>query len=75
MAAEVVDLNFIAGRDTTPALILPKAISADLEHCVVIGWDQDGELFFSSSYAAGPEVLWLLEVAKKRLLEMGTGDD
>ncbi len=71
MSAEVVDLNFVAGRDTTAALILPKAIEADLEHCVVLGWDKDGDFFFSSSYAAGPEILWLLEVARIKLMHMG----
>jgi hypothetical protein len=37
---------------------------------VVIGWDDDGELYFASSVADGGEVLWLLEKAKIALLEI-----
>ncbi len=37
---------------------------------VVIGWDNDGELYFASSIADGGEVLWLIEKAKISLLEV-----
>lgn len=40
----------------------------DLESVVIIGFTADGEEYFSSSIANGPEVLWLLERAKKSLL-------
>lgn len=35
---------------------------------VVLGWDKEGEVFFSSSIADGGEVIWLLEKAKLALL-------
>lgn len=35
---------------------------------IVIGWDKDGEFYFSSSYADGGEVLWLIEKAKHMLM-------
>ena len=37
---------------------------------VVIGYDDNGELYFASSMADGGEVLWLLEMAKKALLDI-----
>lgn len=37
---------------------------------VVIGWDENGELSFTSTFADGGEVLWLLEKAKQALLEV-----
>lgn len=38
---------------------------------VVIGFDDDGEFYFASSIPDGGEVIWLLEMAKKKLLEIG----
>lgn len=37
---------------------------------VVLGWDKDGEMYFSSSFADGGDVLWLMEKAKLALLEI-----
>ena len=53
--------------------VLAHAAGANLTDCVVIGWDKEGDLFFSSSSPSGPEVLWLIEQAKKSL--MGVYDD
>lgn len=35
---------------------------------VVLGYDKDGNRFFSSSIADGGDVLWLLEQCKRELL-------
>lgn len=72
--SEVVDLNFVAGRDTSSETILSKALTAKLQHCVVVGWDKSGDLFFSSSLSAGGRILILLERAKVELLNMTSGD-
>lgn len=37
---------------------------------ILIGWDGDDDFRFASSYADGGTVLWLLEKAKKKLLEV-----
>ena len=37
---------------------------------VVLGWGNDGEMYFASSLADGGDVLWLIEKAKKALLEV-----
>lgn len=51
--------------------VLTVALGAELKTAVVIGWDADGEFYFKSSAADGGEVLWLLEVARKKLMEAG----
>lgn len=49
--------------------VLRGAKRAGLRTAIVIGIDEDGALYFASSPADGAVVLWLLEVAKKRLWE------
>lgn len=44
-----------------------------LEGVVILGYDKDGQEYFASSYADGGDMLWLLERAKKALLEV-TGE-
>jgi hypothetical protein len=68
---DVVDLPVITSLDIPAERVLRKALDADLECAVVIGFDKDGNLYVSSSKADGGDVLWLLEGAKKMLLEIG----
>lgn len=42
----------------------------ELEGFVIAGYTKDGQEFFSSTYASGPEALWLLERCKKMLMEV-----
>ena len=49
---------------------LLKVAQDKLESVVIIGFDKDGDLFFSSSESDGGAVLWLMELAKKELLEV-----
>lgn len=39
---------------------------------MILGYDKDGQEFFSSTYADGGVVLWLMERLKKQLLEVET---
>jgi len=71
MTAEVVYPGFITKLDIPPGRILAKASEAELESAVVVGFDKNGDFYFASSLAAGPEVLWLLKLAEKKLLEVG----
>jgi hypothetical protein len=50
---EGVDLDHLKGK---------------LEGFVLVGYDTDGEEFFSSTYADGGTALWLLERCKTMLL-------
>ncbi len=67
----VIEPSFITKLDIPAERVLRKAQGSDLTTAVVIGWEADGDFYFASSAADGAEVLWLLEVAKKKLLEAG----
>jgi hypothetical protein len=65
---DVVLLNVITRLDIPVERVLDGATNAELEEVVVIGYDKEGEFYFSSNKANGGSVLWLLEQAKKELL-------
>jgi hypothetical protein len=67
MSDNVIPLNTITRLDIPVDRVL-EAASEVLESVVVIGWDNNEEFYFASSIADGPDVLWLLEHAKKGLL-------
>lgn len=46
-----------------------ESLIGKLEGFVLSGWDKDGNEFFSTTFADGGEVLWLLERCKMALLE------
>ena len=70
MADNVVDGHFITRLDIPADRVLRKALDADLESVVVLGYDRDGEEYFAGSIADGGTVVWLLERAKGRLLSV-----
>lgn len=65
----VIELPVVTFLDIPVERIIRKAGEANLETVVIVGWDADGELYFAGSVADGGEVLWLLEKAKRALLE------
>lgn len=74
MTAEIIELDNITSLDIPVDRVLRKADEADLQSVVVIGYDQNGDEYFASSVAGGPEILWALERAKLRLLRVVDGD-
>lgn len=70
---EVVVGSFITRLDCPPDRVLESAVG-ELEDAVVIGWSKTGDFYFASSKAGGPEVLWLLALASKKLMEIGDGE-
>ena len=70
---EVIEANIITKLDISVERVLRKAQEAELSGVVVIGWDKDGELYTASSMADGGDMLWMLEMTKKKLLEIGDG--
>lgn len=66
----VLEFTGITRLDLPVGKILKAAREAKLQAALVIGFDKDGDFYFASSKADGGEVLWLLELAKKRLLEV-----
>ena len=71
MMGEVIEPSFITKLDIPTERVLRKAQDEGLGTVIVVGWDEGGELYFASSAADGGDTLWLLEMAKKKLLEVG----
>ena len=67
---EVINLEQITRLDIPPERVIDNAPVEELESAVLLGWKKDGEFYFASSIANGPDVLWLMELAKKKLLEI-----
>lgn len=67
MTADVIDFTGITTLDIDPDRILQSAIG-QMEQVVVIGWDKDGQEYFSSSVSDAGAVLWHIERAKLNLL-------
>ena len=65
--AKVIPFNGITKLDLDPDSILENN-KGKFEGFVIIGYGNDGEEMFASTYADGGTVLWLLERCKKRLL-------
>ena len=66
----VVELGVFTKMDIPPDRVLTAAIEK-LQDVVIVGWENEtGLLYLSSSTANGPEVLWLLEKAKERILSI-----
>lgn len=67
--ADIIELDVITRLDIPVSRVLNNA--ADLENVVVIGWTKEGDFYFASSKGDGGDVIYLLELAKKKLLEIG----
>lgn len=67
MTAKIIPFTGVTSLDHEPDQIF-DACKGRFEGVVVLGWDTDGQMVFSSSYADGGTVLWLLEQCKAALL-------
>ena len=74
MTARIIELENVTTLDLPPDRVLRKAGEADRESVIVIGYDRDGNEYFASSIANGPEVVWALERAKLQLLRTVDGE-
>ena len=66
---DVVLIGCITKLDLDADLVLKAALDKGLGSVVILGYDADGDEYFSSSIADGGSVLWLMERLKKQLLE------
>ena len=64
----VVILPVVTSLKIPAERVLNSALKADMQDVVIIGYDADGKFYFASS-ESGSNVLWLIEKAKKQLLE------
>ena len=72
--SNVIPLGRITHLDLSANQVLEGA-KGKMSGVVLMGYDNDGELYFSSTMADGGEVLWLMENFKKRLLEAEVPED
>ena len=72
---EVVELDVDTTLPVPSDRLLQAAIDADVRDVVLIGYDADGKLWFSSADPDVGHVMWQLELAKRFLLNNYAGDD
>jgi len=69
MANNVVPFTGVTRLDLPADQVLDRAVGK-LKSVVIVGELEDGSEYFASSIADGPDVLWALERAKLRLLQI-----
>ena len=72
LAPNVTVLPVLTTLDVPTERILNAALKAELQSCVIIGLNAEGELYFASSMADGGAVLWWMEKAKHLLMSVNT---
>ena len=65
----VVSLDVVTTVDIPLDKVLEGAKENVKSGLVILGWDEDGDMYFAVSDGAKSDVLWLLENAKQVLLE------
>lgn len=74
MTDNVVEFDGITRLDIPAERILQRSIDRKLADAVVVGFDSEGDFYFNSSVADAGPVIYLLELAKKKLLEIGDAE-
>ena len=69
MTAEIIRLDTITTLDIKPDDILREAIGQYPGGVFVCGYSEDGSVQFASSIADGGSVLWMMEIAKLRMMK------
>lgn len=70
LADNVTVLDLITSHDLPVERVLDAAQAANLTNVTVVGYDANGDFYFASTIADGPNVLWDLEKAKHALMEI-----
>jgi hypothetical protein len=68
--SNVVPFPGVTSLDTPPERVLEVAAERELDEIVIIGCRKDGGFYFASSFADGGDVIWLLERAKHKLMQI-----
>lgn len=69
MTDKVEQLHAFTTMDIPADRVLEGAIGK-LTGAVVIGWDEQGELYIATSLGAEAETLWLLEKGRQYLMDL-----
>jgi hypothetical protein len=70
--AEVIQLHGSTTLEIPPDRVLDGAKTEELQTVFVVGWCKTGESYFASSTGDCAELLLLLELAKKSVMEQAT---
>jgi hypothetical protein len=68
--SNVISFRGVTKLDLDPDTVLENT-KGMLDRFVIIGYDKDGDYFFSSTMGDGGDVLWLMEKLKALLMEAG----
>lgn len=71
---DIVNLPVVTSLPIPVERILNGALESDLDLAIVVGVTKGGEFYFAASEADGGVNLWWLEIAKKKLLDIGDPD-
>lgn len=74
----IIEFSGITKLDMPPEKIIRKALEADLESVVIVGYTKDGDEYFCSSQADAAQVVWHLQRAiwrLNRISDQMAGDD
>ena len=66
----IVHLDCITSLDIPAERVARALLDRDLESLVAIGFTDDGEFYFASNIADAGTVIYFLEMAKKKLLQI-----
>jgi hypothetical protein len=69
MSENIMMFPGITPNNYEPDYIIDRA-RGKLDMVVIIGYTPDNDIYFSSSHSDGGSIIWLLENAKKQLLEV-----
>jgi hypothetical protein len=72
--SNILSFEGVTTLDLDPDMVLQNNIGK-LEGFVLVGYTSDGKEYTCSTYGDTPTILWLLERAKKQLLESADYDD
>lgn len=70
MTAEILTFDGPTSLDISDERVLNAAIDQKITGVVVVGYDANGDVYMSSSKGSMAEILWMLETAKKILLDL-----
>jgi len=65
----VVELKTVTTETIPPETILHAALRAELTEAIVVGQRPDGTVYFAMSSADVPNVNWMLDCAKRLLMD------
>lgn len=71
----VIELKAVTPETIPPATILHAALRADLTEAIVVGQRPDGTVYFAMSAADVPNVNWMLDCAKRLLMDGIVADE